>query len=439
MPSAHFPRFFFLIVLYGLLVWSSFPAGAAQDRDLALATFDSKTAPLLKQAIVLGETAPEDKIDDALERHEGDAVAVLKEGIPQRLAIKAKQQLTLADEYLKYFKELQQQVPHTSQCHQPQLMADFNSQIKELTAYADRLNTYSNIQNLGDAFPALMDMNISQARVNTLTSLFHRFRICVLGDDSPALVEGLSGEKGDAIANAFISTFAAKQGVIPPTAPEYMSENDTEDISQFSEIDEPGLIQEKPEQDFGTFDGPQTETTSEISQPISALKFSNKPLGDCIQQQAKLLAIQQSQELSLLNCQFNPTDLVALDDLNDFSHLDTLSLKGGTLTSLSNLNNNNLKTLMLNNMKVTDFNSKNLQLDSLLISQVNSNNWSSLLSLNAQTISIDNTVDCNQLKPLLTSEKLISIHPGLSPTEMAERMQQAEANGIPLLMLECAI
>ncbi|MEM6248089.1 hypothetical protein [Shewanella vaxholmensis] len=404
-----------------------------------MATFDSQTVPLIEQAIALGETAPEDRIDDALDRHQGDALAVIREGIPQRLAIKAKQQLMLANEYLRYFKELQQQVPHASQCHQPELVADFRAQIKELNAYVDRLNTYPKLQNLGDAFPALMDMNINQARVNTLTSLFHRFRLCVLGDDTPALVEGLSGEKGDAIANAFISTFAAKQGVIPPTAPEYISENDTEDISQFSEIDEPGLIQEKPEQDYGTFDGPQTEATSEISQPISALKFSNKPLGDCIQQQAKLLAIQQSQELSLLNCQFNPTDMVALDDLNAFSHLDTLSLKGGTLTSLSNLNNKNLKTLMLNNMKVTDFKSKNLQLDSLLISQVNSNNWSSLLSLNAQTISIDNTVDCNQLKPLLRSEKLIPIHPGLSPTEMAERMQQAEANGIPLLMLECAI
>lgn len=439
MPSAHFPRFFSLIVLYGLLVWSSFPAGAAQDRDLALATFDSKTAPLLKQAIVLGETAPEDKIDDALERHQGDAVAVLKEGIPQRLAIKAKQQLTLADEYLKYFKALQQQVPHASQCHQPQLMADFNKQIKELTAYTDRLNTYSNIQNLGDAFPALMDMNISQARVNTLTSLFHRFRLCVLGDDSPALVEGLTGEKGDAIANAFISTFAAKQGVIPPTAPEYMSENDTEDISQFGEIDEPGLIPKKPEQDFGTFDGPQTEATSEISQPISALKFSNKPLEDCIQQQAKLLAIQQSQELNLLNCQFNPTDMVTLDDLNDFSHLDTLSLKGGTLSTLGNLNSNNLKTLMLTDMKVTDFSGKNIKLDSLFLSRISSNNWPSLIELNVKTISIDKTVNCAELKPLLVSEKLIPIHPGLSPTDMAERMQQAEANGIPLLMLECAI
>ncbi|MDT3307410.1 hypothetical protein [Shewanella vaxholmensis] len=439
MPSSHTARFLSLIALYSLLACSIFPASAALDRDQALATFDSQTVPLIEQAIALGETAPEDRIDDALDRHQGDALAVIREGIPQRLAIKAKQQLMLANEYLRYFKELQQQVPHASQCHQPELVADFRAQIKELNAYVDRLNTYPKLQNLGDAFPALMDMNINQARVNTLTSLFHRFRLCVLGDDTPALVEGLSGEKGDAIANAFISTFAAKQGVIPPTAPEYISENDTEDISQFSEIDEPGLIQEKPEQDYGTFDGPQTEATSEISQPISALKFSNKPLGDCIQQQAKLLAIQQSQELSLLNCQFNPTDMVALDDLNAFSHLDTLSLKGGTLTSLSNLNNKNLKTLMLNNMKVTDFKSKNLQLDSLLISQVNSNNWSSLLSLNAQTISIDNTVDCNQLKPLLRSEKLIPIHPGLSPTEMAERMQQAEANGIPLLMLECAI
>lgn len=439
MPSAHFPRFFSFIVLFGLLVWSSFPAGAAQDRDLALATFDSKTAPLLKQAIVLGETAPEDKIDDALERHQGDAVAVLKEGIPQRLAIKAKQQLTLADEYLKYFKELQQQIPHTSQCHQPQLMADFNSQIKELTAYADRLNTYSNIQNLGDAFPALMDMNISQARVNTLTSLFHRFRLCVLGDDTPAIVDGLTGEKGDAIANAFISTFAAKQGVIPPTAPEYMSENDTEDISQFSEIDEPGLIPKKPEQDIGTFDGSQTEATSEISQPISALKFSNKPLGDCIQQQAKLLAIQQSQELSLLNCQFNPTDIVTLQDLSASNNLDTLSLKGGTLSTLGNLNSNNLKTLMLTDMKVTDFSGKNIKLDSLFLSRISSNNWPSLIELNVQTISIDKTVNCAELKPLLVSEKLIPIHPGQSPTDMAERMQQAEANGIPLLMLECAI
>ncbi|QYX64911.1 hypothetical protein K2227_00755 [Shewanella putrefaciens] len=428
-----------IIALCSLLACSIFPASAAQDRDLALATFDSKTAPLLKQAIVLGETAPEDKIDDALERHQGDAVAVLKEGIPQRLAIKAKQQLTLADEYLKYFKELQQQIPHTSQCHQPQLMADFNSQIKELTAYADRLNTYSNIQNLGDAFPALMDMNISQARVNTLTSLFHRFRLCVLGDDTPAIVDGLTGEKGDAIANAFISTFAAKQGVIPPTAPEYMSENDTEDISQFSEIDEPGLIPKKPEQDIGTFDGSQTKATSEISQPISALKFSNKPLGDCIQQQAKLLAIQQSQELNLLNCQFNPTDMVTLDDLNDFSHLDTLSLKGGSLSTLGNLNSNNLKTLMLTDMKVTDFSGKNLQLDSLFLSRISSNNWPSLIELNVQTISIDKTVNCAELKPLLVSEKLIPIHPGLSPADMAERMQQAETNGIPLLMLECAI
>ncbi|MBU1393421.1 MAG: hypothetical protein KJ856_17265 [Gammaproteobacteria bacterium] len=428
-----------IIALCSLLACSIFPASAAQDRDLALATFDSKTAPLLKQAIVLGETAPEDKIDDALERHQGDAVAVLKEGIPQRLAIKAKQQLTLADEYLKYFKALQQQIPHTSQCHQPQLMADFNSQIKELTAYADRLNTYSNIQNLGDAFPALMDMNISQARVNTLTSLFHRFRLCVLGDDTPAIVDGLTGEKGDAIANAFISTFAAKQGVIPPTAPEYMSENDTEDISQFSEIDEPGLIPKKPEQDIGTFDGSQTEATSEISQPISALKFSNKPLGDCIQQQAKLLAIQQSQELSLLNCQFNPTDIVTLQDLSAFNNLDTLSLKGGTLSTLGNLNSNNLKTLMLTDMKVTDFSGKNIKLDSLFLSRISSNNWPSLIELNVQTISIDKTVNCAELKPLLVSEKLIPIHPGQSPTDMAERMQQAEANGIPLLMLECAI
>ncbi|WP_157825764.1 hypothetical protein [Shewanella sp. Pdp11] len=48
-------------------------------------------------------------------------------------------------------------------------------------------------------------------------------------------------------------------------------------------------------------------------------------------------------------------------------------------------------------------------------------------------------MSCAELKPLLASEKLIPIHPGLSPTDMAERMQQAETNGIPLLMLECAI
>ncbi|MGI2071326.1 hypothetical protein [Shewanella baltica] len=429
-----------IIALCSLLACSIFPASAAQDRDLALATFDSKTAPLLKQAIVLGETAPEDKIDDALERHQGDAVAVLKEGIPQRLAIKAKQQLTLADEYLKYFKELQQQVPHASQCHQPELVADFRAQIKELNAYVDRLNTYPKLQNLGDAFPALMDMNINQARVNTLTSLFHRFRLCVLGDDTPAIVDGLTDEKGDAIANAFINAFAAKQGLPHPTASQNMADEMAEDDAPIlDDMGDEQAIEEDTEQDNSESDEPETELATEISQPISAVKFSNMPLNDCIQKQTKLFAIQQSQELSLLNCQFNPTDIVTLQDLSAFTHLDTLSLKGGTLSTLGNLNSNNLKTLMLTDMKVTDFSGKNLQLDSLFLSHISSNNWPSLIELNVQTISIDKTVNCAELKPLLASKKLIPIHPGLSPTDMAERMQQAETNGIPLLMLECAI
>ena len=429
-----------IIALCSLLACSIFPASAAQDRDLALATFDSKTAPLLKQAIVLGETAPENKIDDALERHQGDAVAVLKEGIPQRLAIKAKQQLTLADEYLKYFKELQQQVPHASQCHQPELVADFRAQIKELNGYVDRLNTYPKLQNLGDAFPALMDMNINQARVNTLTSLFHRFRLCVLGDDTPAIVDGLTGEKGDAIANAFINAFAAKQGLPHPTASQNMADEMAEDDAPIlDDMGDEQAIEEDTEQDNSESDEPETELATEISQPISAVKFSNMPLNDCIQKQTKLFAIQQSQELSLLNCQFNPTDIVTLQDLSAFTHLDTLSLKGGTLSTLGNLNSNNLKTLMLTDMKVTDFSGKNLQLDSLFLSHISSNNWPSLIELNVQTISIDKTVNCAELKPLLTSKKLIPIHPGLSPTDMAERMQQAETNGIPLLMLECAI
>ncbi|MCU8084501.1 hypothetical protein [Shewanella sp. SM23] len=429
-----------IIALCSLLACSIFPASAAQDRDQALATFDSQTVPLIEQAIALGETAPEDKIDDALDRHQGDALAVIREGIPQRLAIKAKQQLTLANEYLRYFKELQQQVPHASQCHQPELVADFRTQIKELNAYVDRLNTYPKLQNLGDAFPALMDMNINQARVNTLTSLFHRFRLCVLGDDTPAIVDGLTGEKGDAIANALTNAFAAKQGLPHPTASQNMADEMAEDDAPIlDDMGDEQAIEEDTEQDNSESDEPETELATEISQPISAVKFSNMPLNDCIQKQSKLFAIQQSQELSLLNCQFNPTDIVTLQDLSAFTHLNTLSLKGGTLSTLGNLNSNNLKTLMLTDMKVTDFSGKNLQLDSLFLSRISSNNWPSLIELNVQTISIDKTVNCAELKTLLASKKLIPIHPGLSPTEMAERMQQAETNGIPLLMLECAI
>ncbi|MCS6232734.1 hypothetical protein G3488_17975 [Shewanella baltica] len=429
-----------IIALCSLLLCSIMPASAALDRDQALATFDRQTLPLIEQAIALGETAPEDRIDDALDRHQGDALAVIREGIPQRLAIKAKQQLMLANEYLRYFKELQQQVPHASQCHQPELVADFRAQIKELNAYVDRLNTYPKLQNLGDAFPALMDMNINQARVNTLTSLFHRFRLCVLGDDTPAIVDGLTGEKGDAIANAFINAFAAKQGLPHPTASQNMADEMAEDDAPIlDDMGDEQAIEEDTEQDNSESDEPETELATEISQPISAVKFSNMPLNDCIQKQTKLFTIQQSQELSLLNCQFNPTDIVTLQDLSAFNNLDTLSLKGGTLSTLGNLNSNNLKTLMLTDMKVTDFSGKNIKLDSLFLSRISSNIWPSLIELNVQTISIDKTVNCAELKPLLASKKLIPIHPGLSPTDMAERMQQAETNGIPLLMLECAI
>ncbi|MFA7517420.1 hypothetical protein, partial [Shewanella sp.] len=293
---------------------------------------------------------------------------------------------------------------------------------------------------LGDAFPTLMDMNINQARVNTLTSLFHRFRLCVLGDDTPAIVDGLTGEKGDAIANALINAFAAKQGLPHPTASQNMADEMAKDDAPIlDDMGDEQALEEDIGPDNSESDEPETELATEISQPISAVKFSNMPLNDCIQKQTKLFTIQQSQELSLLNCQFNPTDIVTLQDLSAFNNLDTLSLKGGTLSTLGNLNSNNLKTLMLTDMKVTDFSGKNIKLDSLFLSRISSNNWPSLIELNVQTISIDKTVNCAELKTLLASKKLIPIHPGLSPTEMAERMQQAETNGIPLLMLECAI
>ncbi|QSX40145.1 hypothetical protein [Shewanella cyperi] len=406
---------------------------AAADPQALLTEFDRQTGPLIEASRQQRRAWEDPGFRDGLTRLDGDALALLKEGWPGRFGREAKSQRALASQFLEHLQHLQQQMPSGSHCKTVTQAQTLETNIAELDEYLGRLEGYANLNSNEAAFAALMDMNLGQSKAVSLLELASSFRLCVIQDGAPHLVDGLSGTKGDSVARALVESLSGTSLPEP-------SQSENVDMLPLSQ-DEPAVIDDEPAEDDSSVvdESGDWQQAADISQSmaISDVRFVDPVMADCVSQMASLMGIKDTLELDMLSCKLKGQSVGSFADLASFPNLHTLSLSGGTIASLAGLGKSSVSFLTLEHSSITSFAGMEGQLDTLLLEQVQTGDWASLASVPAASISIAKPADCQALAVLKGNEKLVILSKDLPADELLKRQQQAQATGKPQLLWPC--
>lgn len=430
----------------------------AADRDALIAEFDASTAPLVRQSKAIEHGWDDKAFRNGLERHNGDATALLREGWVSRFLQDANAQQQLARQYRAHLGSMVAAMPTGSHCQSQAPLTQMDTELAAIDAYIQRLEGYQGLSSQEQAYPAVMDMTISHARVVSVISLGATFRHCVLLDEAPALAKGLSGEEGDALAINLISTLAAEDvsalmaeagkgdnaEVLAALMEAQAGQMPTDDTAK-SSIAKPLIAQPLMSQpdtagqssqgtDNRVADTPQAPTLSAASpQPVSAVTFTDAALGGCIKEAARSMSVTMTDELELLQCDLNGKS-VKLADLRQFPALSMLALSNthiDDITTLSGIDN-----LILSNVTLTGFKGL-LDVSSIQLANANVGDWLSLAALKGTTVSIKSG-NCDDLAALDGRDDLVLIHKGLDSRELAGRMARSEQSGVATVMTRCS-
>ncbi len=455
----------FATLAFMLLAGTAFAA----DRDALIAEFDASTAPLVRQSKAIEHGWDDKAFRNGLERHNGDATALLREGWVSRFLQDANAQQQLARQYRAHLGSMIAAMPAGSHCKSQAPLTQMDTELAAIDAYIQRLQGYQGLSSLEQAYPAVMDMNISHARVVSVISLGATFRHCVLLDEAPALARGLSGEEGDALAINLISTLAAEdvsalmaeaaQGdnaeVLAALMAAQAGQMPADDKTNAS-IAKPSIAQPliaKPltagpdtagQSTQGTdnntvadntvADAPQAPSGSAASpQPVSAVTFTDAALGGCIKEAARSMSVTMTDELELLQCDLNGKS-VKLADLRQFPALSMLALSNAHIDDLTPLSG--IDNLILSNVTLAGF--KGLRdVSSMQLANADVSDWLSLTALKGTTVSIKSG-NCDDLAALDGRDDLVLIHKGLDSRELAGRMARSEQSGVATVMTRCS-
>ncbi|QYJ76090.1 hypothetical protein [Shewanella sp. FJAT-52076] len=426
--------------LMGVIALSALAArpALAADRDSLIAEFEAQTKPLLYKGRTKRHGRDDEAFQNGLERHNGDARALLGEGWPARFLADAKDQRVLAGQYRDALAKLIGDMPAKSHCKDPAPLARVDEALEETDAYIERLKGYGAIADQGAAYQAVMDMSISHGRVLSVMELGETFRTCVLADDVPAMSQGLSGDNGNALAMALMAALAGEDTDADLDTDTTLNEDlagmheseSGEDAS--AEMD--SIRHDSQHDDSQHDDSPDDGAVPRASMPISAMQFTDPVIGECIKAAAKRFGVSLTHELELLSCPLKGAS-VSLDDLQFFSQLGTLSLEDGSVNHTSTRLPQSLHSLLLNQVQLQSFSSFSA-VNMFQLSQVSVTDWSTIASLKNATLQLER-IDCAGLQSQVDTGALVVITKGLAPALQAEKFALAERTGTPLAITDC--
>jgi len=147
----------------------------------AFDTFQLNTDNILKQAHKLNQqhVTHIDSLNQILSDTESSE-AVLQSDLISKLELDASQMLILANQYVPHYQDFINSISRESSCYQPQQVSQFRQTITELEQYVDNIQSLAAAQGEAEAFAALMEININQARVSMVVNLFEMFKLCYI-------------------------------------------------------------------------------------------------------------------------------------------------------------------------------------------------------------------------------------------------------------------
>ncbi|QYK06008.1 hypothetical protein [Shewanella zhangzhouensis] len=424
--------------LMGVIALSALTAhpALAADRDSLIAEFEAQTKPLLHKGRTKSHGWDDEAFQNGLERHNGDARALLGEGWPARFLADAKDQRVLAGQYRAALAKLIGDMPAKSHCKDPAPLARVDEALEETDAYIERLKGYGAIADQGAAYQAVMDMSISHGRVLSVMELGETFRTCVLADDVPAMSQGLSGDNGNALAMALMAALAGADADLDPdtTLNEDMTGMHASESGEGTSAEMDSIRHDLQHEDSQHDDSPDDGAQPRASMPISAMQFTDPVIGECIKAAAKRFGVSLTHELELLSCPLKGAS-VSLDDLHFFSQLGTLSLEDGSVNHISIRPPQSLHSVLLNQVQLQSFSGFSA-VSLFQLSQVSVTDWSTIASLKNATLQLER-IDCAGLQSQMDAGAVVMITKGLAPALQAEKFALAERTGTPIAITDC--
>ncbi|MXR69789.1 hypothetical protein GNT65_14095 [Shewanella sp. JBTF-M18] len=436
---------------------ASAETGKDSDRD-AIKQFQLETTPLTKRAHQLRRRHKEqmESFSNKLDQYQ-DARPLLQDALIDEMAITAGKMLTLTNEYLPRYRAFLARIDKNSSCYQPKRLEQFQQTRDEVQDYLNQLQGLTQTQEQGEAYAALMAINIGQSRAAVLVNLLETSKLCYVTQAMPAvaqdilLLEGLMAERLPEIVEA-ANLSASEPGELSSNKPSLNK----------PELNEPEL--NKPAHNGSELKGTDanpsdanaasailTDSNTNGSNPVDSEAFNQREenttpkqpglqgntLDACIEQQVSQLGLTSAQALTALSCRLS-SDSVSLEGLSKLSNLEMLSLQGGVLTDLSALAGlSHLSLLNIEQSRITSFGDLKALKGNLSFMEVDSQDWQALADAQTESIAIMSPTRCEALKPLANQPNVALLYKGLSPQAMADLMQrQASIQGLTI-MTDC--
>ena len=419
-------------------------ADTETDRD-AIKQFQQETIPLTERAHQLSRRHSQqmESFSNKLDQYQ-DARPLLQDALIGDMALTATKMLTLTNEYLPRYRAFLARIDKHSSCYQPKRLEQFQQTRDEVQDYLNQLQGLISAQNQaqdqGEAYAALMAINIGQSRAAVLVNLLETSKLCYVTQTMPEVtqdilrLEGLMPEQLPEMLESANLSASEPEGLAH-------SESSLNDISAAeSSINTPdlnGTDIESADASRTDYNAADPATSGSTSANSDKLNQQDEALDACIAQQVSQLGLTSAQALTVLSCRLSSTS-VSLNRLSKLANLEILSLQGGVLADLSALASlNHLSMLSIEQSQIISFGDLKALKGNLSFSEVDSQDWQALASTQAESIAIMSPTRCEALKPLANQPNVALLYKGLSPQAMAALMQrQASMQGLTI-MTDC--
>ncbi len=425
--------------------------GTGTDKDTdreAIKQFQLETTPLTERARQLSRRHREqmETFSNKLDQYQ-DARPLLQDALIGEMALTAGKMLTLTNEYLPRYRAFLTRIDKNSSCYQPKRLEQFQQTRDEVQDYLNQLQGLTQTQDQGEAYAALMAINIGQSRAAVLVNLLETSKLCYVTQAMPAvaqdilLLEGLMAERLPEIVEAADLSAPKPEGLslTEPSLnePELKgSEPKSTDASRSDANAASTILADSNTNGSSPVD---SEAFSQLEENTSPKQpgLQGNTLDACIEQQVSQLGLTSAQALTVLSCHLS-SDSVSLKALSKLSNLEMLSLQGGVLADLSALAGlSHLSLLSIEQSQITNFGDLKALKGNLSFSEVDSQDWQALANAQAESIAIMSPTRCDALKPLANQPNVALLYKGLSPQAMANLMQrQASMQGLTI-MTDC--
>jgi hypothetical protein len=475
-------------------IYFSAYANSAQTNNTkdAIDTFQLNTHDLLKQARKLNQQHAShfERLNETLEQTKS-AKAVLRSGLMGEIELDAKEMLSLADTYLGHYQTFVYSISRDSSCYQPQQIAEFRQTITELQKYVNNIKSLAATSSDEDAFAALTEININQSRVSMTVNLFEMFKLCYMTEAIGPLSQSFNeldsqlnhmttqqGEQSNnqMLDDEFIDNSYPAEGLVKISANinstyEFMADEIVnfnqlsylyvDDLSQLDNLtlsngltvdanlnlQLPANVSQQMAHAYTANISGRVETADDVAEinitikrtptiSISDVSFSDKHIASCIKQSAAAAQVTQTHQVTFFTCDLPEDSHSQLDDLVNFEQLTMINIKGGTLDSLSPLNQlSSLETLYLSSLTLNKFGNLPSFKGSMNLTNVDTQDWETLALSTPSTLSIDESKDCNQLAPLFTHQNVAVLYQAMNSSEQVNVMEQMDSGAKKIMVL----